>query len=194
MIATVCSKWAARLPSAVTTVHLSSRVRVAGLPAVIIGSIASVIPSSRRGPRVAARRSSAPAAPRGTGSRSRDPPAPAPRRIPPLRPPSAPRARCRRRDCRAAPGRCPRPGDSCVTSQQALGLGRDLSDRQRRGRVGVQPVELHAHVHAHDAALRQHPPGGRNAVHDLVVDRGAEGLGEAVQSLERRHGARDGSG
>ena len=52
VMATVCSKCADRLPSAVTTVHLSPRVLVAGLPTVIIGSIASVIPSSSRGPRL----------------------------------------------------------------------------------------------------------------------------------------------
>src|SRR5689334_342445 len=51
VIATVCSKCAAKLPSAVTTVHLSGSVFVAGSPAVIIGSIASVIPSRSRGPR-----------------------------------------------------------------------------------------------------------------------------------------------
>src|SRR5689334_4213054 len=38
VIATVCSKCAAREPSAVTTVHPSARVRVAGRPTVTIGS------------------------------------------------------------------------------------------------------------------------------------------------------------
>ena len=51
VIATVCSKCADRLPSAVTTVHLSGSVRVAGSPMVIIGSMAMVIPSRSRGPR-----------------------------------------------------------------------------------------------------------------------------------------------
>ena len=45
VMAMVCSKWAERLPSAVTTVHLSLSVRVAGLPTVIIG-YGFVIPPS----------------------------------------------------------------------------------------------------------------------------------------------------
>ncbi len=51
MIATVCSKWAEREPSWVTTVHLSGSVRVTGEPIVIIGSMASVIPARSAAPR-----------------------------------------------------------------------------------------------------------------------------------------------
>src|SRR5207245_1584325 len=50
-IATVCSKWADSDPSSVTTVHLSSRVRISGPPTFTIGSIAMVIPGISRGPR-----------------------------------------------------------------------------------------------------------------------------------------------
>src|SRR5262249_11013670 len=48
--ATQCSKWALKLPSAVTAVHLSSRTRVSGLPEFTIGSIAITIPSRNRAP------------------------------------------------------------------------------------------------------------------------------------------------
>src|SRR5882762_3161443 len=51
VIATVCSKCADSEPSCVTTVHLSSSVRIAEPPMLIIGSIAIVKP--KRGPRLA---------------------------------------------------------------------------------------------------------------------------------------------
>lgn len=44
-IATVCSKWAEKLPSFVTAVHRSSRMRTALPPILIIGSIASTMPT-----------------------------------------------------------------------------------------------------------------------------------------------------
>src|SRR5262249_14319543 len=44
VMATVCSKWAERLPSAVATVHLSGQMRVSARPAFTIGSMASTIP------------------------------------------------------------------------------------------------------------------------------------------------------
>src|SRR5881296_485002 len=50
-IATVCSKWADSDPSSVTTVHLSSRVRISGPPTFTIGSMAMVMPGISRGPR-----------------------------------------------------------------------------------------------------------------------------------------------
>src|SRR6202023_3368736 len=50
VISTVCSKWADRVPSAVRTVHPSSRRRTSGPPMLIIGSIASVIPPFNFGP------------------------------------------------------------------------------------------------------------------------------------------------
>src|SRR5712692_2394615 len=49
--ATVCSKCAARLPSLVTAVQPSSRIRTSQLPIVTIGSIASTIPGPSCGPR-----------------------------------------------------------------------------------------------------------------------------------------------
>ena len=49
--ATVCSKWADKLPSRVTAVQPSESTFTAGLPMFTIGSIASVIPSASRGPR-----------------------------------------------------------------------------------------------------------------------------------------------
>ncbi len=50
-MATVCSKWAARLASAVTTVHSSASTRVSGLPSTSMGSMARAMPSVSRGPR-----------------------------------------------------------------------------------------------------------------------------------------------
>src|SRR5205814_1752384 len=44
VMAMVCSKWAERLPSAVTTLQPSSRRRVPGLPVLIMGSTANTIP------------------------------------------------------------------------------------------------------------------------------------------------------
>src|SRR5690606_8126105 len=49
--ATVCSKCADRLPSRVTAVQPSDSIFTPGLPTFTIGSIASVMPSARRGPR-----------------------------------------------------------------------------------------------------------------------------------------------
>src|SRR5207249_8978454 len=49
--ATVCSKCAARLPSWVTAVQPSSRIRTSQLPIVTIGSIARTIPGRSCGPR-----------------------------------------------------------------------------------------------------------------------------------------------
>jgi glutamate formiminotransferase/formiminotetrahydrofolate cyclodeaminase len=49
--ATVCSKWADSDPSSVTTVHLSSSVRISGPPTLTIGSMARVMPGISRAPR-----------------------------------------------------------------------------------------------------------------------------------------------
>src|SRR5947199_749068 len=49
--ATVCSKCAARLPSWVTAVHPSSRIRTSQLPMVTMGSIARTMPGRSCGPR-----------------------------------------------------------------------------------------------------------------------------------------------
>ena len=52
----MCSKWAERLPSAVTTVQPSARALVSGPPALTIGSIARVMPGLRASRRPAGRR------------------------------------------------------------------------------------------------------------------------------------------
>ena len=77
VIATVCSKWAARLPSAVTTVHLSARVRVAGLPERDHRLDGERHALQQPRPPLGRAVVRAPAAPRGTGCRCRAPPAPA---------------------------------------------------------------------------------------------------------------------
>src|SRR6202012_5117473 len=51
VMATVCSKCAAQLPSAVMTVQSSSSSTVSGSPSMIIGSMASAMPARSRGPR-----------------------------------------------------------------------------------------------------------------------------------------------
>src|SRR5688572_8251954 len=48
--AMVCSTWADRLPSRVTTVQPSSRVRVSGPPTFTMGSTANTIPARSSGP------------------------------------------------------------------------------------------------------------------------------------------------
>src|SRR5690242_1309872 len=49
VMATVCSKCAEYLPSSVTAVHLSGFTRLPGFPAFTMGSIASTMPSFKRG-------------------------------------------------------------------------------------------------------------------------------------------------
>src|SRR5205809_7146724 len=49
VIRTVCSKWADGIPSAVRTVHPSSRNLTSDVPILIIGSIASVMPACNFG-------------------------------------------------------------------------------------------------------------------------------------------------
>src|SRR5919109_3051425 len=49
--ATVCSKWAEREPSSVEIDQRSSAIQTSGLPALIIGSMASVMPGASSGPR-----------------------------------------------------------------------------------------------------------------------------------------------
>ena len=52
MIATVCSKWAERRPSAVAAVQQSGRNAISQPPAFTMGSIANTMPSRRRWPSV----------------------------------------------------------------------------------------------------------------------------------------------
>src|SRR5215212_4423688 len=53
----------------------------------------------------------------------------------------------------------------------------------------MQALQLYPHIHAHDASLLQNPSRRWNSVHDLLVDRRAQRLGKAVESLERWHSA-----
>src|SRR5215831_19879926 len=50
VMATECSKWAERLPSLVTAVQPSSLTRTSGVPALIMGSMATTRPVERRRP------------------------------------------------------------------------------------------------------------------------------------------------
>ena len=50
-MAIVCSAWADRLPSAVTTLQPSSSIRVSGRPAFTMGSTANTMPGRSFGPR-----------------------------------------------------------------------------------------------------------------------------------------------
>src|SRR5258707_13627658 len=52
----------------------------------------------------------------------------------------------------------------------------------------MQAVEPHPDVHAQEVAFLEDAPRRRNAMDDLLIDRGAQGGGEVVQSLERRAG------
>ena len=193
VMATVCSKWAERLPSAVTTVHLSPSVLVTGLPMVIIGSIASVIPSRRSGAAIGAAvvghlRLLVEA---GADAVAHQFPHDAvPRPFGHLLYRVADVSHVVPRPCLRDPGHEAFLGHA----HEPLRLRRDAAHADRRRRVGMQSLELHPDVHAHDASLAQHAPGGRDPVDDLHVDRGAEGLGKAVEPLERRRGARRDSG
>jgi hypothetical protein len=69
-------------------------------------------------------------------------------------------------------------------------VGEIFPDRQGHRGIGMQSLEVHPDVHADDAPLPEDPLAGGDAVDDLLVDRGAECLGEAVEALERWLGAR----
>src|SRR6266850_8100449 len=73
--------------------------------------------------------------------------------------------------------------------EQPLRLRAHLPDGEGRGGVRMQAVEPHADVHAQEVPFLEDAPRRRNAVDDLLVDRGAQSGGEVVQSLERRAGA-----
>jgi hypothetical protein len=112
------------------------------------------------------------------------PTAPGRRRSPPPPRRSARRARC--------PDVIPDPGlrDTCGQRllrhrEQPGGLGRDLAHGDRGRGVGVEALQIDAHIDAHDAAFPQDTLGRGNPVHDFLVDRDAETLGKAVESLER---------
>ncbi len=60
-----------------------------------------------------------------------------------------------------------------------------VADRDRRGGVAVPALDDRPAVDRHDVALFEHPVAG-DAVHDLVVDRRAQGVPVARDALERR--------
>ncbi len=64
-------------------------------------------------------------------------------------------------------------------------VGATCADRHRDRRVAVPAVDDRTAVDRDQVALGQHPVA-RDAVHDLVVHRGADRAGEAVVALERR--------
>src|SRR5205814_7937800 len=68
--------------------------------------------------------------------------------------------------------------------EEPLQLGRDLTDRERDGRVAVPALEDRAAVEGDDVTLAQHLVLARDAVDDLVVDRRADGGGVTVVALE----------
>ena len=133
VIATVCSKWAASEPSAVEIDQLVVvRASTSGPPAVIIGSIASVMPSRAAG-RGPARRSSGSAGPRGierptpwpTRLRTTEKPALLDHRLHGVRDVADAVAGTRLLD----PGR----ERGLARVEQPLRLGVDLADRERVG-------------------------------------------------------------
>ncbi len=187
VIATVCSKCAASEPSALEIDHSSSCSTTSGPPAVIIGSIAKVIPSASSGPRPglavvrdlrllvhrAADAVADQAADDGEAlllggdlDRVRD-----------VREPVADAALL-------DPGR----ERGLAALEQALGLLGDLADRERVGRVGDEAVERHADVHGEDVAVPQRVHAG-NAVDDHLVRRGADRGRVAAVALEGRRAA-----
>ena len=174
-----------------TTVQSSSRTSVSWLPSVTIGSTASARPAHQLGPaaraadvghvgrqvhlrcRCRGRRS-----PRGCRSR------PAPRTVVSTawemsltRPPS-----------RAAA--MPAHSASSVTRISSATSGGDLADRDGDRGVAVPAVDDRAAVDRDHVAVGEHADAG-DAVHDLVVDRGADGAGErrVAVALERRDAA-----
>src|SRR6185312_5293314 len=63
-----------------------------------------------------------------------------------------------------------------------------VPNRNRHGRICIVAVEHHTAVDRNDVAFLQHALGGWNAVHDLLIHRGAEHARVIVITLERRFG------
>jgi len=178
--ATVCSQCADRLPSREVMVQPSSPSRTSGPPTFTIGSMAMTQPSRSSGPnrspvvrhlRLLVHRPPTPCPTRLRTPRTRRPP-----------PRSAPRARYLRLvadDARRDAAVEGIPGDG----DELLRDGRDGAHPVGAGGVGDPPVEHHADVHRDDVTVVQLTRPG-DAVHHLVVDRGADGSGEAVVALE----------
>ena len=79
--------------------------------------------------------------------------------------------------------------DSRVTSSSFCNSGVIIAYRNRNRRIAVVAVQHHTAIDGNNISRFQHPPLRRDAVHDLVVHRGAQHAGIIVISLERRLGA-----
>ncbi len=159
VIATVCSKCAASEPSALEIDHSSSCSTTSAPPAVIIGSIAKVIPSASCGPaaglavvrdlRLLVHRAADAVADEAADDREAlllggD--------LDRVRDVGEPVADAALLD----PGR----ERGLAALEQALGLLGDLADRERVGRVRDEAVERHADVHGEDVAVAQRVHAG----------------------------------
>ena len=186
--AMVCSKWADRLPSAVTTLQSSSSRPGLGRPRVDHGLDGEDHARlERRAP--AARASSwGPGAARAWPSRWRGPRTRGPRENPAA---SATSWTARPISCRRLPlVICSIPAHRLrsVTSMQLLGLLGDVADAHGEGGVAVVALDDGAAVDGEDVPLLEHVGAG-DAVDDHVVGRGADHGREAVVAEEVRGGA-----
>ena len=68
--------------------------------------------------------------------------------------------------------------------EKPLDLRRDPPDGEGPRRVRAPPVQLDPHVDGNDIAFIEDTVGGRYAVHDLLVDRGADRGGKPVGPLK----------
>jgi hypothetical protein len=87
------------------------------------------------------------------------------------------------------------PGGGQALPQRPLAVADQLgdprgdgTDTHRQRGVGVPPADAGAAVDGHQIAVPQDPRRARDAMHDLVVDTGADRRGEAVVTEERRDG------
>ena len=187
VIATVCSKWAASEPSAVEIDHSSSCRTTSAPPAVIIGSIAKVIPSESSGPGPA-RRSSGSAAPRASSA-----PTPWPTRLRTTEKPCSSVTRwigvrdVRERGCRSRHCSIPAASAAWQPSSRRSASGGDLADRERVGRVRHEAVERHADVDREDVAVAAARSRPGIPWTTIVVRRGADRGRVAAVALERRN-------
>ena len=177
VIATVCSEWAEVEPSRVTTVHPSAKVFVSAL-LFYLGSTAMAVPGDSfsrfpGGPWLG------PTALRGASGRRRHPRTRR-SRIRPAPPPARPHSRHRRPA--SGPALLDRRAEGSLGHlQQTLHLRVDLSNGERPGGIGMEPLVQHSEVD--DVPLIE---GGRtgDAVDDDVVRRGTDRAGETSIPLE----------
>src|SRR3984885_5760709 len=74
--------------------------------------------------------------------------------------------------------------------QQPLRLRRHLAHRDGDGRAAIEAIDDHSAIHRENVAIAQHRLRRRDAMHHLLVQRGAEHAGKPVIALESRLGAR----